>query len=837
MNFFETEEAPYWEQLRHQLISYKKELSATDIELKAGLSISRQPLSQFLNNKKQTLPIGRSNLVSLWHYLTDAENIAKKSHLSELAHKNRLNLRQSGYTALLMAAGYLPDSHIPLPTTTEQHSNRKKTERSWSEMQAFDQWLADHPDLDEISLDLESQLKEEVNKFRLFGKSSFSDYEIDNVYQCLAKEAEKLTNPKQEELLISLMLQVVSFSFEDISFSITDEIADLELNREFIRISKRTESEIRNSLRSAFDNIKDNKLEIPPVTKALVQVRVNESLSNQTIYFCHISDNTHLKNAFAAISSGMGYASKRNLRSSSTTVETLGANTSCLVKASSVLIDLERDEKLYKSTWIDNNTIKGVIQATLNSARDWLGDLLQEKMQVGLVNSTKALLNYDSPESYKSCCAEVNIVHTIIDKSRKALGGYQFAGIGVVVTLKDVLIRIQKIKFKYKNATFYDFFKKRVCYFECLAYWMLARAFHVQGNIQRSHRYLVDLERSKSEIQDNDLVNILYEIELTVFKFFSGDQEFLKNPDQWLKDHSDWLLRMQKYLEHDHPEYGHFQESNSVDIYAIAAEIFGRAGRLSMRFDQGSFEVMNHAIDNLLSAAHCCARIGHKKRLSHWLVNVSRTYSKIGDGSNAMKFIQLAEQIIRLSIEPDFEDELRQSVSEEYRQSVMAEVYIGYAEKSFLIDQDYDAAIQNFAKALKSSIYLGFTRIISESLYGLGKSLPAVSDAMFLMLEDDFKGLKIALESLREKVGSIDDANANNIYEKSLLKDKHDIVKFLENIDFAIGREALSQELQKQASKIWDDWHYLSHKDSEEAHPIAQMMRDNKFLVNIISNV
>ncbi len=830
MDIFE-EETQYWDRLRNKLIDYKNELKATDMELKDGLSISRQPLSLFLNRKKSTLPISRSSLISLCNYLSDPKNLEKKANIPDAAKEKRLSLRQTECDSLLMAAGYLPQTQtIEVSSDLDKRQARQRKYREWSDEKTLEQWINDHPNIENLSLPLKAKLQETINRLCLFGESFFSDYEIDKVYGALKAEAEKSADINHAEILEAITLQVVSFSFKDISFSLTDHISDVELNRDFLRVSKRTESAIREKYSSILDNIDDSVFVIPPMTKTLIQVKFQDSLPTQTIYFCHISDNTHFKNAFAAIRSGMGYAKEKSLESYSTKVETLGEQTSCLVEAAVVLEDKNSHQK-YISQWVDNNTVKSVIQATLNSTRDWLTNLLQAQNTEGLVRSTRELINYESHESYKNCCEEVNTIHTILDKSRQALGGYRFAGIGATYTLENVLEKIQKLKFKYQHTHFFDLFVYRIIYFECLAYWMLARAYHVQGNILKSKARLDSLNQVKAEIQDNCVVAILYEIEMTLLKFFSGNKEFLASPNQWLLNQSNWLSQLQDYLKTDHPEYGHFKESCNIDIYAIAAEIFGRAGRLSLTFNQGSFEVINHAIDNLLSAAHCCARIGHQKRAAHWLVNVSRAYSKIGDGHNASLFIKLATDIIELSIAPQYEDEARQSVSEEYRESVMAEVYLASAESSFLIEQDCFKASGCFIRALKGSIYLGFTRVISESLYGCSLALRQVNQQEFDVLK---KQISDVFTDILKKAENA--TNTTSKYEKSFIKDKQPLLDFFKEINDDIQGESqqeFSQLLKTQAIAIWEQWHCDIYENPETSHPIAEMMANDVFFVDI----
>lgn len=834
MNYLQQEQK-YWNQLRDELTLYKKDLQATDVELKDGLEISRQSLSLFLKRKKDTLPIGRANLMLLWDYLTDSENIKQKK-ISDQAIENRQKLKKIGYDHLLELAGYLPSSYSEITATTshdllEKNKEKRSTIRNWSEDKTFEIWLEDNLDSDKITADIELRFKEEISSICLFGESQFKDYEIDNLFRCLIEEEEKILSSNKKIALKQLSLRVSSCSFKDLSFPILDHITDGNFRREFLKASKRTEFTLRNNLGLIFLETQDEKLEIPPVIKVVIQLKPIDNTFNQVISLCHISDNTHLKNAFAAISSGMSYATK--LRSRSTKIETLGDQDNCLVKVSSTLISKDTNE-LYKNNWVDKNTIKGIIQSTLNSARDWLADYIYDfyiTQDTSEYNNTN-IIGIDYPkacENYKICCAEINEIYTIIHESRKALGGYKFAGIGVVYTLREVIKKIDQISLRYKKSSFYSLYEKKIKYFKCLAYWMLTRAFHVQGNIKEAEKYLKYLEHSKEEIKDNILVDILYEVEETVFNFFSGNKIFLKNQDQWLEDQQRWIENIQKYIKEDHPEYEHFKESCNIDTYALAAEIFGRIGRLNMRFDQGDLSILDNAIENLLNAAHCCARIGHQKRLAHWLVNASMTYSRIGEGDKAQLLAELGERVIKASIEPAFNDESHQAVSDEYRQSVMAETNLAYGEKYLLIDKDFKKANEYFFKALKGSIYIGFTRVISESLYGISRSLSKLDDKEFNNFREIFKDFKEEFEDLKKQF-----EDQENSCEKNIIRDKIDIINFLENMEVDRDLEIISKDFEKQALNIWDEWHQAIYPDSEDArHPVSKLMEENKFLADI----
>ena len=73
------------------------------------------------------------------------------------------------------------------------------------------------------------------------------------------------------------------------------------------------------------------------------------------------------------------------------------------------------------------------------------------------------------------------------------------------------------------------------------------------------------------------------------------------------------------------------------------------------------------------------SKVGERQRTAHWLANASRVYCRLGDGDKAAKLAKIAERILKGAIDERY--------SPQYKEAIMAEVYISQGEKALLIDQ------------------------------------------------------------------------------------------------------------------------------------------------------
>jgi hypothetical protein len=391
-------------------------------------------------------------------------------------------------------------------------------------------------------------------------------------------------------------------------------------------------------------------------------------------------------------------------------------------------------------------------------------------------------------------------------------------------------INIDKLKYNSQNTenhniyTLYEFTLERQL---ATAYWRLARSANVQGDLKKVKGILNDSKYQRSLESNNYIpMKILYEVEETVFKFFSGNPDFLADRKTWLNKQKEWLHNLTEYIQTDNLSQGHYKNTCDLNIYVCAAEIFGRVGRLDMRFNDGNYQVIKNAIDNLLKAAYCSSRIGNYKRTAHWLINASRSSCLIGEAEKAEQLANLGEQMLKSAIDT----KITSNLSNEYIQSGFAEMNLAHAERYLLIDKDYKKSLKYAFNALKGSIYLRFARVISESLYAIARISKHLSS-------DDFH--EIFAQEIQEEI------NAIKSKHDSSNKTVNEVIKFL-STDFNRTKKMakvsileqpkdteiihISEQFKKQALKIWDDWYKEIYPDLKGQHRISEMMDKENFL-------
>lgn len=866
--------------LRRELLRYKKDFKATDTELAEGLVISRQTLFDFWNQKRKYkkngfprgLPIHGINFVSLWKHLTDPEHLQLTNIPPEIQRK-RIENHQKELETILEISGYL--SHIYMSDLEAYKSYHHRNEvYPWGVdiEEETNKWLIGYQQYEQKSVShnvVLSKMKEKIIDFSISGNNLFSNHEIDRLYQALAHEEELFIKyPEYKEGLEILTMSVVNCSFKNLTFPLFESIHDHQLKEKITRIGKLTEKALRKHSGQLIFQSKKSNFKMPEMLQVRVQIEFSRSDSRPILSLCHISDNTHLENVFAAL--GKTFGSPSQLEFNTTFLETLGDQKNCLVETHgefsdksnpNIFLDSHGDRQ-YHSSWVDRNTIKSIVQSHLNSTRNWLINKISKCDQKNNQKNTFSIIESEGEYiNYRSCCIEVNEIYEEIEKSKKALGGYKLAGVGVIENVTEVLEKIQKIEEKYAGFCFFDeHYQKILKHSEYTGYWMMARAFNIQGDQDKAEINLKKLKKLKNS-SDYPLMGILYETESIINDFFyHSDRLFPKkhehsNPaadrNLWMKKQEDWLEVLREYINPDKDTIcRNSGGSLELDTYLVASEAFGRIGRLDMRFDGGKYSTISNAIDNLLSAAYCCARIGYKKRTAHWLVNASIAYSRIGEKKNAEQLLKLAELIITQSVNPPLDDDRMRSIDGEYHQSVFAELNFSRGIYERLINKDEKAANKYFCKALKGAIHLGFARVISGSLYGIAITLEQFKDTdntngfikdfteMFNDLIHSLGGTRVQLENLKQKL-----SDKKEIGDKLdiVIKNKIDVIDNLSQVKLDNTPVDIARLLSNQAISIWEDWYRKPDisrdltkpiSRDELQHPISLSMWDREFLAS-----
>jgi hypothetical protein len=778
------EENYYWKQLFQELEKYKQELESSNVELSEGLAVSRQKLVEFMQDFTKGLPVKRSNLLQLWDYLTSIER-CKNKKISERAKLNRANLRKKGADELLEKAGFLPSYKNQGIFESEHYY--KNTDLS----KTIKEWDQRNPHIVTNPSQL-NKLQKELARLSSLGQRKFSDQELNYLYQSILENEDFDKN-----IYIthdSLKLRIIDCQFKTLTVAIEEYISiDLDKNqnikKKFFMIRQNLEKELRGE-----DSEQDDNFEYSPVITVMIECQFKGE--NKKISWFHSSVSTHYQNMFAAIENGLGYTS--SLTRTNFYIKNLGAEKHSLVKTYVELFE-EISQQKYSGQWVGNNTILSILQSTANAAISWSSQYLKDQ---------KNCLRY-----IRRCQDIAKIERQIIDY-RKYLNGYIFREVDYSFSKSpinnlelNIINKIEKLKneCEIENTKIYFYYKVNLERLYCLANLMGARLANVSGKLSKAKEFLTKSQESLKQIEDHIPTYIMYEVENKVYQFFSGDEIFLSTFETWQKQQESWLSQLNTYINTENPKYGHYPGNLGINIYCCASEIFGRIGRLSLCFGNDK-SIVNQAVDNLLKAAYCSAKIGYLKRVVHWLANASRAYCRLGEKSRAESLCKLAENILSSN------ELIDKACSDEYKKSIKAEINIAYGEVYLLIDKNYVKAVKFFLNSLKGSIYLGFARLISENFYNIARASKHLDEPIEILFINDNTYW--------------DNDNDNDVSQEA--------INFLKELNMNQTWKSLHDNFQEEAKKIWHNWYLQAHPNNGQGkHPIEDDIDTERFMCRL----
>ncbi|WP_293337226.1 hypothetical protein [Microcoleus sp. CAWBG58] len=844
---YEQEENRYWQQLRQEFNRYKSELDVTNVELAEGLGISRQPLVSFMNNSSHKLPIRRSHLMRLWDFLTAPEQIEHKN-ISDEAKSNREQLRETGANSLLKAAGFLPSStnmilevepsrHQQLQRIASRLSNLPFTEFTdfikiteaiedeivarydrvsiadeqpvidgYGSLKNIDtivkQWWNDRIHHKKPSKKMLQALQEAITKLIALGKSEFNKLELFELFLCILENEQ--TADKMNKFLRKI--RVTECQFKTLTFSLEEDTDDPGIKQLLKNAGIQAERCLRDDL---YPEISDTAIE--------VSVTCNFGKTNQNVCWQYSSSGTYYDNMLAAVARGMGYRSSLKLVDLAS--RSLGRRevTTRLVKASATLKDEgtnDRGEKCYQGVWIDLDTITSILQSLVLAVRSWLSE---------------NLVDDELCKSYYEVCEAIANIENNLTYCQKLTSGYVFQidrrlnDQSVRSYLKAASDQIQEIQKKSLKAypIFKDFYESDLDRQWCMANLILARSAHIQINMTEAAEFLSEVRYSLNgnrQISEYKPVVIMYRLEEMLHRFLSGDSHFIHGK-QWQFPPSsyninDCLDELKNHIKEGNLKYGSYPGRFDFDVYLCASEIFTLSARLDFCSELESVEKLGRAAENFLMAAYCSSKIGLRLKAAHLLANASRVYCRLGDGDRSQNLADLTENIIKAEIKP--------TDVFSYQEAILAEVNIARGEKLLLIDGLFKKALTMFLMSLKGSIYLGFTRLIAQNFYNIGRACKQLetSDLKFAMLlKKSFD--KQDLELFDEKKG----------WQKTEVATA--AIHFLSNLEASADWETIAKLFKEEAKSIWHQWFAEANPGQEGNHPIEDAIDNYKFLCRL----
>jgi len=451
---------------------------------------------------------------------------------------------------------------------------------------------------------------------------------------------------------------------------------------------------------------------------------------------------------------------------------------------------------------------------------------------------------------------------------------------------------IKKIReeLKKESQTINNCYESRLQRYEYLTELMELRINHVQGNIEESSKKIKGLKKELENIleeltntQDiNDIdkqgrfidIGISYAVENMIAIFVSGEKKFIQ--DRRWRSESDpkvslnyYINKMNKIFTTINKEKS-FYENRSFDfqLHNCISELFGMFARFDLYFSiyEHEKDSLELAIKLFHVASYFSSKIGNEKRVTYWLAQVSRVYSRLGDIENAQNYINLAEEIIK---QANYED-----YNEKYKYGIMADINVAYGELNLLksiksnVDQEFneskikddnDLTIIRFVNSLEGGINFGYARAIVDSLYGIYRV--AESDKNF---KKDLKTFQTRLKNIQQlyipeessnnKQESTDIAkeSSNNIQVptdfdsgESIATDSSnnkqesndfDLVKsielyeFFETISTLNDWKDIAEAFKKQTQKVWNTWAKEGTGDDKAIHLISDYIDNGTFL-------
>ncbi|MFM7426471.1 MAG: hypothetical protein ACKO7W_16010 [Elainella sp.] len=853
---YDDEQQRLWQQLHQVLEQLKVELEATHVEISQGLQISRQPLVSFMQHPdKRDLPIHRVNLIKLWDFLTNPALLEHKK-ISEIARQKRLAFREQGADRLLTAAGFAP----------MLHPNRSGREQ---QIQRITSMLTSLPDIgfanfNELINDLESVVRSRafpsVNRTPGPDIDSVPSLSIVERIQTLFSEPLQseilhpavlsqikkfltvtsasgyfeLTNRELFELSLCILnheklsktfnryinINVQQYQFTVLTFSLHHFLVDdaARLKADLKQAEFNVESLLMRVMLQSDNALEDGLMEIDSTERPLIveaQVICNFSDIGEDICWLYRSSATHLENVLTAMAIGIGCSDRLELVESST--RTLGQKGYALVKASTAFCDISSKANIYESVWVDRSTIKAFLQSSLTAAIKWLSDQLS---------------SHNDYANYYKVCHAVARIETALAHGRKLLNDYAFqqiSGTGVVGASsaklhlgKQVIDQVKELQQDILSHSpvlqeCYGAYLERQ---SCFANLTCARSAHIEGNLIQAQEFLENVRVSlhgNSDIRQCLEIQLLYEAEWMLHQFFSGNRDFLLKKS-WRSSFESWLTDLSEYIAQENLKYGKYPGRFDFNTYLCASEVFGRITRLNLCFSTAEdIEALEESIQLSMQAAYCSSRIGYRQRAAHWLVNAARIHCRLGDASHkAEALCNTALKIIHRSLDPAYSDQ--------YVEPSLAEVNLAHGERLLLVEGNSSAAITYFLKSLKGAIYIDFTRLTADSLYGIARAASTLTDQRVIQSIETAFNLEapnsnsFLLNSQRQAQGTI----------------AAEIIDFFNALDKNQSWNSVSVHFKDQAKWIWQSWYEATHPQQGGTHPIADQIEAGTYLSRLV---
>jgi hypothetical protein len=876
--------------LRAELARWKTELRSSDGEIGKALGLSRQFINQFMrwnNNKsedktaKQTLPISRQKLISLWEYVTSEAQIRKTK--TETAKENRRKLRVQTAHNLLEISGFLGlnrqsvvgndlsklekfdriifrlsnktltssdiwkieetvINQLAQLTSTSQEEDKKKDSKK--NLDDIKKWLeARYDNIDAPWRAVESTLQ----KYQDSGRKEFKESEILELFQNVSE------NQRVREDSFP-NIRVTHCEIKTIN-SIHARLSDLKRYKESPVLEEilREGISIERILRGMKHENKEQKLSFNFINEIKLTCRLGNNKEEITWFYRSCSST--IDNIISAIKQGIGH----DLELKDLSSHVLAEGSDSIVRVSAILNNDEGD--CYTGRWVDIDTILSFAQAIIIAAENWtkykITTVEERKVHeeicyefAGILNEVDMLmaktyeygLSYLKESSVKDVVNNTDEDTTIqqfekqIEKIDRILDNLEIGNYQSTI-YSDHISVLREIKYQVQLAE--------------------SRFYHVVGDVVKAGIVIRDIEeKRRNDLRENffDISNILSRSAYMTQKFYTSDADFFDDK-LWIEDLKRIEIDIRKYLTR-----GKGVKSLTDSLYRALAELYGNVGRFEF-YDCEPYKSQVPRLENALKlskrAVYFAMKTDDEKRVSHWLARCGRILCRLNKSLEASAYLDASERILTRST-------ISQYQYKERTEALMLEVNIAKGERC-LLDDESEKSIGYFVDAFLGAIYLRFARIVAGSLYGMYRASQStdvdISKVLKKLISLNNKNKKISSEeeitddqrrgskliksykSLQEIINEMSEEDKKesskeiknmavkaNCQSIELFYDSVEILKrAIDNEDMS-GNQNLPSQLKKQAISIWDSWVITSEGDLDPQHSISTHMHNGTFL-------
>jgi hypothetical protein len=870
----------YFANLRQELRRLKKDLKISDHEISQGFSLSRQVVNQFMrwegsedSTARQTLPISRQDLISLWEHVTSEGQIRETK--TEIAKENRRKLRLQTAHNLLEMSGFLglerPQSVVGndlsklekfdriifrLSNKTLTSSDLWKIEETvinqlaqlTSNSQEEDKKKDSKKNLDDIKKWLEARydnietpwraVESTLQKYQDSGRKEFKEAEILELFQNVVENQRIRIDSSQKIRVTNCEIKTINFVHTRLShlkYSSESPVLE-EVLREGILIER------------ILRGVKYETKEDEPSFNFMNQIKLTCRLGNndKEITWFYRSCSSNIDNMISAIKQGIGH----DLELKDLSSHVLAEGSDSIVRVSAILKNDDGD--YYTGRWVDIDTILSFAQAIIIAAENWV----KYKVATG-----------DERERYEKTCYRfaqiLNNVDVLMAKTYEYGLSYldesnQENEDNIIYTIKqlnDQILAIEEMLSEideYSSRIYSDYTKvlKEIKYQVKLAE---SRFYHVVGDVVKAGEIIKGIENDREiDLTEKpfDISNILLKSADMTQKFYTSDNDFFQGK-LWVE----YLKIIETEIKH-YLTRGKGVKSLTDSLYRALAELYGNVGRFEF-YNCEPYKVNSSRLENALvlskRAVYFAMKTDDEKRASHWLARCGRILCRLDRSEDASEYLNASARILRRSATLQYQ-------YQERTDALMLEVNIARGEQCLLEDK-LKESIGFFVDAFLGAIHLRFARIMAGSLYGLYRASRSTDQSKGLdiaeILEEfdsdldknnqsrkeyiikNHEKLQKEVEYLKKKGDELkhesertveEEENERRLKNSELFCESIEILKKAVNGDSFPADENLPSKLKKQSMMIWNSWVPTSDGDLEPQHHISLHMFDNKFL-------